>query len=93
MPVGAAIVDSMCQSNSCVPVNDAIGFVISNPGLVLDMEASNLPADRRRETVGILVVRCSMVWQFSTFVVGIPTLSWARAGTESGKQGDHGLGT
>lgn len=27
-----------------LPVKDAVGFVISNPGLVLDMEASNLPS-------------------------------------------------
>lgn len=27
-----------------LPVKDARGFVISNPGLVLDMDASNLPS-------------------------------------------------
>lgn len=27
-----------------LPVQDPISFVISNPGLVLDMEASNLPS-------------------------------------------------
>lgn len=30
--------------NRMLPVKDAVGFVISNPGLVLDMDASNLPS-------------------------------------------------
>ena len=38
-------VDTLLQRvERMLPVGDPVGFVISNPGLVLDMDASNLPS-------------------------------------------------
>ena len=39
-----AVDDLLEQVGRMLPVKDAKGFVISNPGLVLDMESSNLPS-------------------------------------------------